>query len=123
MEKKFICIRCHQGCEITTTLYGLGAITDITGNSCKLGIDYVKSELSDPRRTITTTVAVTGGELPLCPVWSEKPIPKDRVMEAAAVIRPITVAAPVDINQVICENILGTGINIISSRAITKGGQ
>ena len=91
MEKKFICIRCPQGCEITTTLDGLGAVTDITGNSCKLGVDYVRSELSDPRRTITTTVAVTGGELPLCPVWSEKPIPKDLVLRAADAIRPVKV--------------------------------
>jgi CxxC motif-containing protein len=122
MERKFICIRCPQGCEITTTLDGHGAITEITGNSCKLGIDYVKNETSDPRRTLTTTVMVEGGSLPLCPVWSEKPLPKDRIIEVAGLLRGVVVKAPVAINQVIYENALGSGINIISSRSI-KGGE
>ena len=116
MERKFICIRCPQGCELTTTLDGHGAITSITGNSCKLGIDYAKDEISDPRRTITTTVAVDGGSLVLCPVWSEKPVPKDRIMEIAGLLRSVRLKAPVAINQVITENILGSGINIIASR-------
>ena len=118
MERKFICIRCPQGCEITTTLDGYGAITNITGNSCKLGPEYVKQETSDPRRTLTTTVMVNGGMLPLCPVWTEKPIPKDRVMELALVLRSVKLKAPIAINQVVLENALGTGINVIASRSI-----
>ena len=118
MERKFICIRCPQGCEITTTLDGYGAITNITGNSCKLGPEYVKQEISDPRRTLTTTVMVDGGMLPLCPVWTEKPVPKDRVMELALILRSIKLKAPIDINQIVLENALGTGINVITSRSI-----
>ena len=121
MERKFICIRCPQGCEITTTLDGYGAITNITGNSCKLGPEYVKQETSDPRRTLTTTVMVDGGVHPLCPVWTEKPVPKDRVLELAAALRNIKLKAPVDINQIILENALGTGINVIASRSIMGG--
>ncbi len=74
MERKFVCIRCPQGCEITTTLNGNGAITEITGNSCRIGADFVKAELTDARRTLTTTVRVSGGTRPLCPVWTEKPV-------------------------------------------------
>ena len=118
MERKFICIRCPQGCEITTTLDGYGAITNITGNSCKLGPEDVKQESSDPRRTLTTTVMVEDGNLPLCPVWTEKPVPKDRIMELAAALRGLKLKAPVAMNQIVLENALGTGINVIASRSI-----
>lgn len=118
MQKKFICIRCPRGCEITTTLDGHGNITEITGNSCKLGIEHVNAEVKDPRRTLTTTVRVEGGSLALCPVWTEKPVPKDKVMEIAAKLRNISIPAPVKINLIVLENALGTGINVITSRDV-----
>src|ERR1035437_5177898 len=121
MERKFICIRCPQGCEITTTLDGNGASTELTGSSCKLGPEYVKQELSDPRRTFTTTVMVEGGSHPLCPVWTEKPVPKDKVMELAIALRHIKLKAPVNTGQIVLENALGTGINIVTSRSIQGG--
>lgn len=120
MQKKFICVRCPEGCEITTTLDGYGNITEITGNSCKLGIEHVNTEVKDPRRTITTTVTVEGGALTLCPVWSEKPVPKDKVLEIAANLRNISLKAPVLINQIVLENAVGSGINIVASRDINK---
>lgn len=120
MEKKYICIRCPQGCEITTTLDGYGNITEITGNSCKLGIDYVKAESTDPRRTVTTTVMVEGGELPLCPVWTENPVPKGKMMEVADALRDVKIKAPVAINQVIVENVAGTGVKVVASREIKQ---
>ena len=121
MQRKFICIRCPEGCEITTTLDGYGNITEITGNSCKLGIEHVNAEIKDPRRTLTTTVNVEGGALPLCPVWTEKPVPKDKVMEIAAELRKISLKAPVNINQIVLENAVKTGINIVASRNIREG--
>jgi CxxC motif-containing protein len=121
MERKFICIRCPQGCEITTTLDGSGVITNITGNSCKLGPEYVKQEISDPRRTLTSTVMIENAIHPVCPVWTEKPIPKNKVMELSILLRTIKLKAPVSINQIVLENALGTGINVISSRTINGG--
>jgi CxxC motif-containing protein len=118
MEKKFICIRCPQGCEITTTLDGNGAITNITGNSCKLGADYVRQEMTDPRRTLTTTVLVEDGIHPVCPVWTEKAVPKEMIMDLAKMLRKIKLKAPVIINQIVVKNAMGTGINIIASRTI-----
>jgi CxxC motif-containing protein len=120
MIKKFICVRCPEGCEITTTLDGYGNITEITGNSCKLGIEHVNAEVKDPRRTLTTTVMVNDGVLPLCPVWTEKPVPKDKVMEIAGKLRGITIKAPVNINQVVLENAADTGINVTASRNIQQ---
>jgi len=117
-ERKIICIRCPRGCEITTTLDGYGAITEITGNSCRLGIEYAEGEIKDPRRTLCTSIKVKGGVLPLCPVWTEKPVPKNMILKLAGALRNMELTAPVKINSVVLENALGTGVNIITSRNI-----
>jgi CxxC motif-containing protein len=117
-EKKFICIRCPRGCEILTSLDGYGAITEIHGNVCKLGRDYVQAELTDPRRTLTTTVRVRHGRHPLVPVWTAQPVPKERVLELADVLRGITLEAPVTLDQVVLENALGLDIDVVASGSV-----
>ena len=114
-EVKNICIRCPRGCEIVTTLDGYGNITHIEGNFCRLGKEYVQGEMTDPRRIVTSTVRVKNGEKPLVPVWTEKPIPKAKVLELSEALRNIVVDAPVKIGQVVMENALGLGINVITS--------
>ncbi len=118
MIEKYICIRCPQGCEITTTLDGYGNIKEIKGNSCKLGIEHVKTESTDPRRVLTTSVKVKNGVLPLCPVWTEKPVPKKMILQAAEEIHKISVNAPVKADQIIEENLFGLGIRVLASRDI-----
>jgi CxxC motif-containing protein len=114
-NKKFICIRCPRGCEISTSLDGYGNILEITGNNCNLGIDYVKNEFTDPRRTLTTTIRVKNGVKPLVPVWTSSPIPKDKIFELADAIRNIIIEAPVEIGQIVLENALGLNINVVAS--------
>jgi CxxC motif-containing protein len=119
-EKKLICIRCPRGCEIITSLDGYGSITEIQGNVCKLGQDYVKSELTDPKRVLTTTVRVRNGRHPLVPVWTAEPIPKDRVIELARELRKVTVEAPVVLEQIVLEDALGLGVSVIASGSVEQ---
>jgi CxxC motif-containing protein len=42
-------------------------------------------------------------------------------MELTAALRPLKLKAPVEINQIVLENALGTGINVITSRSIPGG--
>jgi CxxC motif-containing protein len=116
--KNFICIRCPRGCEIATSLDGQGSIMEISGNVCKLGEDYVKNELTDPRRILTTTVRVKNGNHPLVPVWTEKPIPKDKIFDLASELRKKTLQAPMKAGQIVLENVFGLGINIITSGSV-----
>ena len=120
MEKKLLCIRCPRGCELTAEIDKNRDITKLSGNNCKLGIEYAEDEIKDPRRILTTTVKVEGGTLPLCPVWTETPVPKDKVMQAAAALRKIVLKAPVKYGDIAAENLAGTGINAIASRDVEK---
>lgn len=116
-HRKFICITCPRGCALDVTMEG-EAVVKMEGNSCKRGIDYVTGELNDPRRMVTTTVRVKGGVHPLAPVYTESPIPKPRILDLLAEIRKIELRAPVKFGDVVIENALGTGVNVLASRNI-----
>lgn len=116
-HRKFICITCPRGCALDVTMEG-EAVVKMEGNSCKRGIDYVTGELNDPRRMVTTTVRVKGGVHPLAPVYTESPIPKPRILDLLAEIRKIELKAPVKLGDVVIENALGTGVNVLASRNI-----
>jgi len=94
------------------------AVIKIEGNSCKRGVDYAMGELKDPRRIVTTTARVRGGVHPLVPVYTESPIPKPRIFDLLAEIRKIELKAPVKFGDVVIENALGTGVNVLASRNI-----
>ena len=100
------CIMCPMGCEMTVTIED-GKVVDVKGNTCPRGAKYAHDEVTAPKRMLTTTVRVEGGMLPLL---------KEKVLDCAAYLRGVTVKAPVKTGDVIVEDILGLGVNIIASR-------
>lgn len=115
MQKTFTCIICPVGCEITVTAEG-NKIEKIEGNECKRGIPYVTDEFLNPKRILTTTVRIDGARLPVVSVRSDKPLPKDKIFDCMEVLKKTRVKAPVTMGQVVVEDILGTGVNIVVTR-------
>jgi len=109
-----ICLRCPRGCAIETIQGPEGEILKISGNQCKLGIEYVTQEISDPRRILPTSVRVTNGTRPLVPVWTPEPIPKRLLMELAEASREIVVEAPVHVGDVVLDNWKNLGIRLVA---------
>jgi CxxC motif-containing protein len=112
---KLICIACPLGCTLDVTHDG-ETLVKVDNASCKKGNEYAEREFTDPRRMVASTVKVKGGVHPLVPVYTENAVPKARIMELLDEIRKVEVAAPVSMGQVIIEDALGTGINVIASR-------
>ena len=81
-ERHLICIGCPLGCMLTATLEN-GAVTAVTGNTCRRGDEYARKECTTPERTVTGTVRVTGGSAGVVSVRTSSPIPKEKVMELA----------------------------------------
>jgi len=117
-EQTIICLRCPRGCEVTAHVDGDGAVTEVTGNSCKLGIQYATQEVRDPRRILPTTVRVRGGNHPLVAVWTPDPIPRGMLLELARATREIVVDAPVEDGQVILKDWMQLGIDLVASGAV-----
>ena len=118
-QNKIICISCPIGCRMTIQSKD-GKITSITGNACPKGIKYAEGEFVNPLRILPTTVKVIGGELPLVSVKTEKAIPKRLLLEAMVEIAEIEVKAPIQIGQVIKDDLMGTGVSLIATRNVKR---
>jgi CxxC motif-containing protein len=119
MKKELICIGCPMGCCLSVDYVGT-AIIDVSGNRCKVGLEYAAKEIFNPERTLTTTVKVKCGHLPLVSVKTNKPIPKSRILDVMNLLAKVEVEAPVKIGELIIQNIFNTGVNIVATKNISK---
>ena len=118
-EKKITCIVCPIGCKILVKSDGK-SFELLEGNKCNKGIDYARNEALSPHRMLTSSILVNNGNWPLVSVKSSKPIPKNKVMEVLEVIKKKKVNAPIKIGEILIENVIGSGINIIATKSIKK---
>lgn len=117
-RKELICIGCPMGCNLTVEMDG-GQVVSVNGNTCKRGDDYARKELTDPRRIVTSTVPVAGGNLPVVSVKTASDIPKGKILECLCALKGVTLTAPVQIGDVIVENVADTGVDVIATKSIS----
>ena len=118
MEKRELtCMGCPMGCQITVELEGT-EILSVAGNTCAIGDRYARNEVIHPERVVTSTVVVDGGDKPRCCVKTAGNIPKDKIFECMKAIDAVRVKAPVKIGDVIIDNVLGTGVNVVATRNV-----
>ena len=117
MKRTFTCIICPNGCEITAEYEGTD-VRSIEGATCPKGKDYVRQELTDPRRNLATSIPVEGGELPLVSVRLDRPIPKKDIFAVMDAINKLHVKAPTTIGQVVLPDVCGLGANVIITKQV-----
>ncbi|MDY0346253.1 MAG: DUF1667 domain-containing protein [Acholeplasma sp.] len=111
--KELTCIVCPVGCHLS-----VDDDLNVTGNRCPRGKTYGFLEMTNPTRMMTTTVKTAFVELPRLSVKSSSPIPKALIFEAKALLDGIIIKNHVKIGDVVLPNILGTGIDIVSTKSI-----
>jgi CxxC motif-containing protein len=117
---KFVCIGCPVGCPLELAHQG-DQIIEVAGNDCRRGEKYAKQEFTDPRRSLSTTVAISGAVWGRLPVKTTGQVPKHRVLEAARAIHQIRCRAPVEAGQVLLEGLLDeTGLDVIATRSMEE---
>ena len=116
-RKELICIGCPLGCNLTVEMNG-AQVASVSGNTCKRGDDYARKELTDPRRT--STVPVAGGNLPVVSVKTASDIPKGKIRECLCALKGVTLTAPVQIGDVIVENVADTGVDVIATKSVVE---
>lgn len=117
MIHELTCIRCPMGCQLTVEVEGENVT--VTGNTCPRGAEYGAKEVTAPTRTVTSSVRVDGGELPLVSVKTASDVPKESIMAVMAEIRACRVTAPVHIGDVLIANAVGTGSDVIATRTVS----
>ncbi|MEN2983647.1 MAG: DUF1667 domain-containing protein [Dictyoglomaceae bacterium] len=121
MFRKLVCVQCPIGCKLNVEISGDdNSILKIDGNKCKRGIDYAQDEIKDPKRILTTSIKVVGGELPLVSVKTDKPISIKYIKIIMNILKSYEVKAPIKRGEIIIQNILDTRANIVATRTVKK---
>lgn len=117
MKRELVCIVCPNNCDMVLDLDG-GSIQGVAGAACKKGEEYAHQEAIYPRRTFSTLVRVHGGSLPVVSVRVTDAIPRDRIFDIIALLKGLSLTAPVAMNQVVVRDVLGLGADVIATKNI-----
>ena len=119
-SKEVICVQCPLACRIQVEMAEDGTISGISNNRCKRGAEYAAQEVTNPVRILTSTVSIVTDdpEHPMLPVQTSAAIPQKLLLEAMKVIANTTVQAPVHYDQVLIPNIVGTGVDVVSTTEV-----
>ena len=112
--ENIICTLCPKGCHLSVDL----ANKTVIGNGCIRGKFYGISELTAPMRTLTSTVKIDGAICRRCPVKSSSDVPREKVVEIMRLLDSVQLTAPVALGDVVLENVLDTGANIVITRSM-----
>lgn len=119
ITREMTCIRCPLGCQLKVTQDEEGHVS-VTGNTCPRGAQYGEKELTNPTRTVTSTVRIQGVEDAVVSVKTAEDIPKGKIMECMKALAGIKAQAPVHIGDVILRDVAGTGVDIVATRNYEK---
>lgn len=109
---ELVCIVCPKGCRMTVE-NGV-----VTGNTCKKGEAFAKSEATCPMRTVCSTVATAFDSMPVLPVRTDGEIPKSKIGELMRLIGDIRVTEKVRRGDVVAASVAGTEVNLIATATI-----
>lgn len=114
---ELICIVCPKGCHLHVDEQNGYAVT---GNDCPRGEGYGKKELTNPTRTLTSTVRIEGAEISRLPVKTNADIAKRHIFDAMRLLNGITLHAPIQLGDVVLDDTAGTGACFVATRSLPK---
>ena len=116
-DREITCIECPTGCAVTVSVED-GKAVRVDGFGCRRGRDYAIAEVEHPERLLTTTVPACGLTVRMVPVRTSRPIPRDKLTQAMEAIRQARIRRSVKVGDVIIENLLGLGVDVVATREV-----
>ena len=116
--KELTCIGCPRGCTLKIERDGDG--WSVTGNTCPRGREFAVSEMTAPKRMVTSSVPVDNGNYKTVSVKTSVSIPKELIFESLAALNGVKLTAPVKIGDAVVKNVLGTGADFVATRNVEK---
>lgn len=113
---ELVCIVCPRGCTLRAERDGDSI--RVTGNSCKRGEDFARTELTAPMRTLCTTVHTVFPEVPVLPVHLSGEIPKEQIFPVMEAINAVTLEKHVPMGGVILKDVLGLGVDVVAASGL-----
>ena len=109
--REIVCIVCPNGCRIRCE--SVAGELQCSGQKCKRGVEYVKAELTQPMRSLTTSVKTVFPDSPVVSVRTSGEIEKAKLREVVDSLANVTVRERIHIGDVVVPNVCGTGVNVI----------
>jgi len=85
----------------------------VEGNKCDKGREFAYSEMSNPSRTLTTTVRTKFPGVPVLSVRTDGEIPRDKLMTAMRELSEVIINEELGCGDTVVENIAKTGVSVI----------
>ena len=118
MKRTLTCIICPNGCSLDVESDGRDILVE--GNLCSRGEEYAKEEVSDPKRTISSSIMLLHGDMEIVSVRLNRPVPKAMIFPIMEAIREARAEAPVHIGDVLIPDVLSTGADVIATRNVAR---
>ena len=110
------CINCPVGCRMEVTHEG-ETVLSVQGNTCKRGDAYARQECVSPLRMVTAVAPVEGRDTPVS-LKTRTPIPKKLIAQCMRAVMEKPFAAPIAAGDVLIENVCGSGVDVIATKAV-----
>ena len=115
MDRQLTCIVCPMGCSLNVKIED-GKVISVSGNTCPRGDAYARNELTNPVRTVTSTVRAGDGRT--VSVKTNKSIPKDKIFECMKEINSVKISLPITVGDVIIKGVCGTDADVVATSEI-----
>lgn len=119
MIRKMTCIECPRSCALAVDIESCRVVS-VNGHQCPNGEAYAKAEVENPTRILTGTIVAKGLAVKMVPVKIDQPILKEKINAAALEIKKMLIEKPVRIGEVLAQNLLGLGVNVVATRDVVK---
>jgi CxxC motif-containing protein len=116
MESKEViitCINCPIGCAVTVKR--VGDDYEVSGNECKKGKKYAIQELTNPVRSITSTVKTVFSDFPRLPVKTDGEVPLQDIFIFMEQINAVVVEKRVKPGAVVLKRMKDTDVNLVAT--------
>ena len=97
-NSELTCTVCPNGCSLIPIIHDDGSV-EIQGALCPRGIQFGTNEVTNPMRTLTSTLRIQNGAYPLVAVRGSSLIPKKELRQRVRELREVTLSAPVNSGQ------------------------
>lgn len=115
MKKQFTCIVCPLGCALTAEIED-GKVVGVSGNTCPRGEKYARNEITNPVRTVTSTIRTNDGHT--VSVKTSTPIPKNKIFDCMTKINSVKIDLPISVGDVIIKGVCGTDSDIVATSEV-----
>lgn len=113
MNKELTCIICPNSCKLSIEF--IDGKWNVTNARCPRGIPFAVQEMTNPLRTLSSTVKTTIPNFPLLPVKTSDAVPQSMLLSIMKILNSIEVSDSVHVGDVIIKNVMNTGVDILAT--------